>query len=196
MKHESSPEGDADWLRDLTSPNNRLAWVRFYHWIRPRILSLAHQRGLRHVEAMEAVQETMVAFSRDIADGRYDPARGALTSWILRLAGWKITEQFRQRRPDDANGEDGCAEMVDERALCAVGAADESLLEQALNMLPTRVSNLEYEIFVELVIDRDDGHTVARRKGISRNAVYLHKRRALACLRELLRSESMDGAGI
>jgi hypothetical protein len=54
------------------------------------------------------------------------------------------------------------------------------------------VSPLEHAVFEDLVVRRLDGASVAARHGITRNSVYLHKRHALARLRDLLQRWDAD----
>ncbi|MFO1522457.1 MAG: hypothetical protein U1G05_10530 [Kiritimatiellia bacterium] len=60
-------------------------------------------------------------------------------------------------------------------------------LERALVNLQSLITPLEYIIFRELAFEHAEGQTVADRHGLSRNAVYLHKRHALQKLEEILR---------
>jgi DNA-directed RNA polymerase specialized sigma24 family protein len=187
---------EEELARRLRDPRDHLAWIRLFQRIHDPLLQLGRHLGLTHEEADDAVQETLIHFQTDVEQGRFDPQQGRLTSWIWRLGKWKALEQMR-RRPLDlrqrATVDD--SQLADHWPAPACPWSEpgwEGRLAQAITRLADRVSGLEHAVFTALVVDRLDGAAVARRHGISRNSVYLHKRHALGKLRELLRGEARD----
>ena len=196
---EQAERSEQEWVALLQADGRPEAWGWLNHRVHDPLMHLGQRMGLSHEEAEEAVQETLVAFHGDLREGRFDPGKGSLFSWVWRLGRWKCIEQHR-RRPLDLRRradvlEDRWAEESEPTwgSIPSDGDPRMRWMAAALAELPRRVSPLEFEVFTALVLRREDGETAARRLGITRNSAYLHKRHALqrlrACVEELRAAE-------
>lgn len=179
----------------LRDGKDAMAWLRLYRRMGGPIIRHSMDRGLSHAEAEEVLQETMITFHRELQAGKFDLERGSLGHWIMHLAKWKMVDQFRKRSPEDRHHADVEDEILTGHITPEFDLAGEippapartEELERALVSLQSLITPLEYAIFRELAFEHADGQTVADRHGLSRNAVYLHKRHALQKLEEILR---------
>ena len=179
-------------LRDSADP---AAWLQIYRNVGGVVMRAAMDRGLSHAEAEDALQETMITFHQELVAGKYDPERGGLSHWVLHIAKWRMIDQFRKRLPEERMHADVEEEILAghlapevDTSAPAGGDAREAL-SGALEKLKGLINPVEFEIFSALAFGNQDGQTVAERHGLTRNAVYLHKRHALHKLEQLLRGE-------
>jgi RNA polymerase sigma factor (sigma-70 family) len=181
----------------LLNSQDPAAWLHLYRKVGAVVIRAGMDRGLRHVEAEEALQETMISFHRELLAGKFDPERGDLVSWILHIAKWRIIDQFRRRTPEERMHADVEEEILSGHLAPEVdpgipppsGCDPREGLEIALEKLKALINPAEFDIFTALAFGNQDGQTVAERHGLTRNAVYLHKRHALHKLEQLLRGE-------
>ncbi len=179
-------------LKDSGDP---AAWLRLYRLVGGVIIRASMDRGLSHAESEEVLQDTMITFHLELVAGKFEPDRGSLTQWILHIAKWRMIDQFRKRLPEERMHEDleedilaGHLAPEVETGAPVAGDAREAL-EAALEKLKALITPLEFEIFCALAFGNQDGQTVAERHGLTRNAVYLHKRHAMHKLEQILRGE-------
>lgn len=95
-------------LERLSDRADQTAWNEFDERFRRVILAAALRLGLSRPDAEEAAQETMLQAFRDYQQGRYDRARGRLSSWLIAIAHHRIIDIHRRRKrerhtdhPDD-----------------------------------------------------------------------------------------------
>lgn len=88
----------ASLIAAIKDAENGVRWQEFFDTYSPLILSLALRSGLTRTEADDVVQETMIGVAKKMPGFDYDPAVGSFKNWLLRLARWRITDQFRKRR--------------------------------------------------------------------------------------------------
>ena len=70
-------------------------WQEFFETYWQLIYSVAMRAGLRDDESQEVVQETCISVAKNV--GGYDSKAGSFKSWLLQMARWRITDQFRKR---------------------------------------------------------------------------------------------------
>ena len=86
----------------LRNWDDRKRWQEFFDSYWKLIYSAARKSGLTDAEAQEVVQETVITVAKKIDKLDYDPARGSFKGWLLQITRWRIADQFRKRRPEDA----------------------------------------------------------------------------------------------
>jgi RNA polymerase sigma factor (sigma-70 family) len=93
-------------LAGLQDPKNQEVWVEFDTRYRPVLFGVARRLGLSVADAEDVVQQTLVEFSRDFLDGRYDRHRGRLRTWIFGILRHRIIDLQRAdaRRPEHTSG--------------------------------------------------------------------------------------------
>jgi RNA polymerase sigma-70 factor (ECF subfamily) len=180
----------ATLLERLRQAADPVAWDEFYGRYWRLIHATARRRGCSDHTAEEVVQEAMLAVFNHRDAFTYDPARGRFRDWL-----GTVVRNLVARRRRAAN--DRIRPLADDAALAAaVDPADQpdeawdrdfdrATLASLLDVVRHEVTGPTYQAFELAVLHEMPGHEVARITGLSRNAVYLARRRVLARLREL-----------
>lgn len=174
-------------LREASDP---LAWEEFYERYWRLIFTTARRRGCSDHTAEEIVQEAMLAVFKGRAAFRYDPTRGRFRDWLGTVV--RNAVAARRRAPADR-----VQPLADDAALAALPddaarpdaewdrAFDLATLASLLDVVRHEVTPATFQAFELAVLQEMPGADVARVTGLSRNAVYLARRRILARLKEL-----------
>lgn len=174
-------------LREASDP---LAWEEFYERYWRLIFATARRRGCSDHTSEEIVQEAMVTVFKGRAAFRYDPERGRFRDWL----GTVVRNAVAARRRSPA---DRARPLADDAALAALadGAAppdaewnrafDLATLASLLDIVRHEVAPASFQAFELAVLQEMPGAEVAQVTGLSRNAVYLARRRILQRLKEL-----------
>jgi RNA polymerase sigma-70 factor (ECF subfamily) len=182
-----------DLLDGLRREGDDRAWREFCVRYEPALLAFARRAGLREQDARDVVQETFMAFLESFRDGRYDPRRGRLRSWLKGIILNKIREARRRLagrevqvldRTDTTAFMDG---IPDDRELTDVFDEEweRGVLAECLREVRQQVDAPTYQAFELYAVKSWPPEKVAEQLGISRNAVYISKSRVLSRLREL-----------
>ncbi len=175
-----------DALRDHS---NEPVWSHIDSRYRPVIAGLARRLGLNESDADEVAQQTLAEFVRAYREGRYDRAKGRLSSWILGIAHHTSLRLMRARRgqseadesiPDDANEASLRSIWTDER--------DRAILDRAIAMLREE-SDIDDRTLLafELVALRGvPAAEVGRQCAMSTDQVYVAKSRVTKKLKALV----------
>lgn len=179
-------------LHRLQDRQDQASWQEFFDTYWRLIYSVAVKAGLSPVEAEDAVQETVISVARAMKDFRYDPARGSFKGWLLQLAGWRITNQFKRRSahvPFDTDmGPDTTQPCASASPDAAFGVPPElerlweaeweqHLMQAALRRVRTQVSPRQYQMFDLYVLQERPVREVQEFLEVSRAEVYLAKHR-------------------
>jgi len=187
-------------VRRLKVLEDQESWDRFEGLYRRLVMGVAVKAGLRQEEAEDVWQETMASVSKHIQEFETNRARGSFRAWLLKMARWRICDQFRKRLPvappSDAPSEATATtptvervpdtHAVDLEALCDK-EFKEQLLEQGLKVLPHEVKADHYQVFHLAVIEGKPVAEVARMVGCSRAQVYVVKHRVGRALKRIVK---------
>jgi RNA polymerase sigma-70 factor (ECF subfamily) len=179
-------------LERLRDAGDGMAWEEFFHAYGPSLFAYAVRRGCSDATAQEMVQEVMLSVYQGRDLFRYDRERGRFRDWIGGILRNKIAE--RRRRPSERfrgrGGPDDDVQAV-EAANVSPDQVWEDLFEQALlsallDAVRREINPRTYQAFELLVLHELPGEEVASVTGLSRNAVYLARRRVCQRLEELV----------
>jgi RNA polymerase sigma-70 factor (ECF subfamily) len=185
--HSQTPATLLERLREASDP---LAWEEFYERYWRLIYATARRRGCSDHTAEEIVQEAMLAVFKGRGAFRYDPARGRFRAWL----GTVVRNAVAARRRGPADRPQPVADDAPLAAAAAATAApdaewdrafDLATLASLLDVVRHEVAPATFQAFELAVLRELPGADVARVTGLSRNAVYLARRRILARLKEL-----------
>jgi RNA polymerase sigma factor (sigma-70 family) len=193
---------DPDWvttstiLLRLRDFDDSLAWGLFVGRFRDPVVAFAQRMGLSAQEAEDASQETLVAFSRALREGRFDPARGRLSHWLFGFA-LRQAQRARMRAAQRGHVElgaepefwEGLGEYVSRTGWDEDW--ERAMTEQCIARARRELSPRTYEAFELSVKSGLPADEVALQLGIPVKAVYNAKHRALRRLREI-RAELED----
>ena len=176
-------------LKDL---DDSKSWTTFYDTYANLIYGFALKAGLSHIEAQEALQETIIEVSKRIPRFHAERKSGSFKSWLCKLASWKIGDQFKKRRRNQRLTATDTTE-VDPKKLDLDTFADPStsselerlwvsewenhLIYRTLAALDRQIPTEHYQIFLLLVRDETAPATVAESFGYTVSRIYVIKHR-------------------
>jgi RNA polymerase sigma-70 factor (ECF subfamily) len=189
----------ATLLERLRNGSAVLAWEEFFQRYGRAIYALARSRGCSAQTAEDVVQEVLLAIFEQHEVFEYDPSCGRFRDWLAAVV--RNVVATRRRRPSQrVRGEGGDSEMESEPE--AAEASPEAGLEAAferamlavlLAVVRQEVTPETYQAFELSVLHELPAREVAEITGLSRNAVYLARRRVLRRLRDLGAPYREDG---
>lgn len=177
-------------LDQMQGGQDQRAWHTFMRAYAPLLIAFAKRLGLSDADANDAVQDTLVAVHRHFQnlDAPFDRSKGRFKSWLRGVAQHKVRDIQRRRArieraeaargqetPGTARGTDGLEEAFEEEW-------QRNLLARALEQVAREVPPNVFQAFELYAVHGRSPDDVARLLGISRNAVYIRKTRALRCL--------------
>jgi RNA polymerase sigma-70 factor (ECF subfamily) len=189
----------ATLLERLRDGNAAMAWEEFFQRYGRLIYAAARSRGCRDHTAEEIVQEVMLTVFQQRDVFRYDPGRGRFRDWLRSVVRNAVAEHRRapsQRvRAQGGVWQDRFPEPCDDATPDQAweAAFEESLLAALLDVVRREVAPETYQAFELLTLEELSGRQVAKITGLSRNAVYLARKRVLMRLRELGASYGQEG---
>lgn len=178
-------------LDDLRDPENHLVWKAFDERYRPILVALARRSGLGTADAADAAQDALVRFVTAYHDGRYDPGRGRLGSWLVGIARHCIADVHgRRSRRREQRGLSGIPHLPGEAELEAIWdeECDREILRQAMDQLRSGTA-VDARTIRAFELQAFHGHaaaTVALDQTMTLNEVYLAKHRCLKRLRGIV----------
>jgi len=119
-------------LDALLERDNEPAWAHVDARYRPVIRGLARRLGLNDTDADEVAQQALAEFLRAYREGRYDRAKGRLSSWLLSIAHHTALRLCRQDKRNA--GIPSLSEVPDESALRSIWTdeRDRAILARAM----------------------------------------------------------------
>ena len=185
-------------LERLRDPADPLAWDEFFLRYWRLIFSFARRRGCSDHTAEEIVQEVMLAVFQQREVFHYDRSQGRFRDWLATVVRNLVAAQRRRpaQRVRAVGGEK--AEAAAEAQQAAPDAAWEAafeagLLAALLDVVRREVSPETFQAFEMSVLGELPGARIAAMTGLSRNAVYLARKRVFRRLQELGASYADDG---
>jgi RNA polymerase sigma factor (sigma-70 family) len=188
----------ATLLERLRDGDAVMAWEEFFQRYGRVIYAAARSRGCREHTAEEIVQEVMLTVFQHRDVFRYDPRRGRFRDW-LRMVVRNAVAEHRRGPSQRVRAQGGSGEHFSELPNAALpdqaweAAFEQSLLAALLEVVRREVTPETFQAFELTTLGELSGRQVAKLTGLSRNAVYLARKRVLRRLRELGASYREDG---
>jgi RNA polymerase sigma factor (sigma-70 family) len=184
----------ASLLEGLRHPANDTVWRSYVDRYRPVIVAFAMRLGLAPDDAEDAAQEILLEFSTAYREGKYDPQKGRLRSWLFGIARNQVASRRRRRRDREiaagvGAGDSGILDQVPDTADPDAVWEEEwrrAILGQCLDEVRREVQPQTFEAFELFALREWPAERVAERLGITANAVFGAKRRVLQRAREIL----------
>jgi RNA polymerase sigma-70 factor (ECF subfamily) len=186
-------------VAQLKNVDHQDSWRQFFALYRRLILGVAIRAGLREQEAEDVLQETMTSVAKHIREFEADPKRGSFRAWLLKMARWRIQDQFRKRLPVAAGSAVAFdetattptiervpdARKVDLERLCDA-EWKEQLMKRALEDLQFEVKAEHYQIFHLVTAEQKPIAEVAGMVGRNAAQIYVVKHRVSNALRKIV----------
>jgi RNA polymerase sigma factor (sigma-70 family) len=205
MSHEPDELIPTRWtlISRLKSWDDHESWREFFDLYWKLIYGAALKSGLSPTEAQEVVQETIISACKSIKSFKADPSLGSFKGWLLKLTRWRILDQVKKRRPEDAawnhkpRSHDDSAATTSTVANIPDPSADvleqiwdneweRNLLAAGLQLLERQTNAKHYQIFFLHVIKQYPVEKVAKVTGVTADQVYLIKHRLGALFKSAL----------
>jgi len=177
-----------------------LAWDEFFGRYWRLIYAFARRRGCADHTAEEIVQDVMLKVFEQKDIFHYDPQRGRFRDWLGTLVRNQVAEYRRRpaQRVRALGGSSGGlpAQVEDDDAppdALWEDAFEESLLGILLDVVRWEMNPRDYLAFELLALGQLPGAEVAKITGLTRNAAYKARKRALRRLSELGGTYRDDG---
>ncbi len=178
-------------IERLGNWEDQKSWDEFYRTYWRLIYGVGLKSGLRSEEALDVVQETILAIAKQSKEHRYDPKAGSFKVWLMNMTRWRIGDQFRKRAKDTAmyhfpGDEDGRntstldrVEDPDAQKLDRIWEVEwkRNIADRAIATVKQRVSPRQFQIFDAYVIKQWSVKKVMTELGVSMAQVYLAKHR-------------------
>jgi RNA polymerase sigma-70 factor (ECF subfamily) len=175
-------------LEQLRQPADEAAWRRFVHLYTPLLYSWARRVNLQDQDASDLVQDVLIVLVRKLPEFQYDK-RKKFRAWLrtVLLNKWRDSRKksaLRAKRAEEA----GFPELADPYQTDGLEEAEyrQYLASRALRLMQAEFETSTWKAFWEYLVEGRPAAEVARRLGITVNAVYLAKCRVLRRLREEL----------
>jgi RNA polymerase sigma-70 factor (ECF subfamily) len=179
-------------LLGLRDPDNAEIWQSFVERYRPLILQFALHLGLGAEDAEDVAQISLLEFQQNYKEGKYDRDKGRLRSWLFGL----VRRQILNYRRRLAGHEQQAHSRQEADALTELPAPDrmqelweqewqQAVLRACMDEIRREVQAQTLVAFEMFALQDRPAEEVAQHLGVSRNAVFLAKRRVLQRLREL-----------
>jgi len=175
-------------LHDLQTTQGQDAWQQLCTALRPAVVHFAQALGLAPQDAEDAAQETLMVFFKSLQAGSYDRSKGRLSHWLLGIARRVILNQRRRSAGQGGHADtEFWSSLQDDSRTEAVWEAlwQKAVLQRCLDQARSEFDPKVFEAFRSYGMDEVPAQEVARRLGITVNAVYIAKSRVLARRREL-----------
>jgi RNA polymerase sigma-70 factor (ECF subfamily) len=186
-----------DSLRDESRPEG---WEQFSARYWPVLAGFARKLGLSEADAADAAQWTLMEFLREFRAGRYERARGRLSSFVVGIARNRILTLRRQARRGSAGSgggsKDGPApgdsadQLPDDATMTDMWENERrrAILEDAVAQLrgSSRLSPSTFRAFELVALRGVPATEAAAQSGLSVEEVYVARSRCTKRLRELV----------
>lgn len=177
---------DITFLKKIID-GDEISWDNFHRIYSPLIRSCGSHWGLNELECDELVQEVMICFFNNSHAFIYDRTKGSFRSYLRTVARNSVFSILKKRSDWD--------EERDSQEKFLDYAFDEKwdsewhnyLFTESLKILKDEMEDISYRSFCMYVLEEKSPAQVASALGISVNAVYVNKCRALEHLRRSVR---------
>ena len=195
-------------IERLKNWDDQESWRQFFETYWKLIYGVAIKSGLTHPEAQDVVQETVMSVCKSMHNFKADPAHGSFKAWLLNLTRWRITDQFRKRRPTVSTREEppnsgsessesartptAVEELVPDPAGNALEAIwndewEKHIVDAALEKVKQQSSAKHYQIFFLQAIKQIPPAKIAETLNLNVDQVYLIKHRLTKVFEEALK---------
>ena len=166
---------------------DEISWEQFKKIYSPLIRSCGFHWKLSAAECDELIQEVMISFFKRSKSFKYDREKGSFRSYLRIIARNATFAMLKKRSGDESNVNDtpGMLDLAFDEQWDAEW--HNHLYVQALKLLQNEMEAVSFRAFYLYVIEGRSPAAVAAELGISVNAVYINKSRALEHLRRTVK---------
>jgi RNA polymerase sigma factor (sigma-70 family) len=196
----SWPETRMTLIRQLADPANVTAWLQFEKTYQPAIYRFARSRGLQQADALDVVQEVMLAVHRQAAHWTPTGRNGSFRAWLGETVR-RTTLQLLRLRTRIGVGLGGSSVGT---ALDAIPAHDDRELNHvndqrwrffcAAAVVESEVCALNWRAFWMTAVEGKSAEEVATILDTRVGTVYSAKCRVMARIRRVAAAQQKDAS--
>lgn len=187
-----SPVTRASLLLRLKDDSDTEAWQEFVRLYGPVVYHFGRKRGLQDADAVDLMQEVLRTVAAHATRLAYDPSRGSFRGWLFTVTRNKLYTFLDRRR----NREQATGDSTTRQALQAAPDREsdleasweheyqQQLTARAMERVRPEFQKNSWDAFWLTAVDGVPAQEAARRLNLSPGAIYVHKSRVLARLRE------------
>lgn len=166
---------------------DEVSWEQFKQIYSPLIRSCGFYWKLSETECDDLVQEVMISFFKRSGTFKYDRSKGSFRSYLCTIAR-NSTFAILRKRSDNLSNADEINSVMD-LAFAEQWDAEwhNHLFSEALKVLEREMEAISYRSFYAYVIEGRKPTEISEDLGISVNAIYINKCRALEHLRRTVK---------
>lgn len=186
-------ETRASLILRLGDPEDDVAWSEFMHIYEPLLLRLARRWGLQQADALEVVQETLLAVAKAIPQFDRHQHSGAFRAWLAGISRNKLVDHLtRSRRQVRGSGESDVHRWLDQVACESsdVSVWDWNQKQQVFTWAADRVrhqvSEATWEAFHRTSVLGETVANVASELNMRVGMVYVARSRVMARLQKMV----------
>ena len=183
-------------LARLADAEDHAAWLEFERSYQPAVYRYARSRGLQQADALEVVQEVLVAVHRAMGDWRPSHRPGSFRAWLAEAVRRISLQVIRQRGRAGRTIGGSAAEAVLNSVGVEPEAASDSIDDQrwtffcAAAEVESDVQESTWRAFWLTAVENRSPESVASELGFSVGNVYSAKCRVLARIRRRIEEMS------
>ncbi len=188
-----NPETRASLILRLGDPADDLAWSEFLQIYEPLLLRLATRWGLQQADALEVVQETLLAVAKAIPTFDRNQHPGAFRGWLAAITRHKLVDHLgRTRRREAASGDSNVQRWLDQVASPASDASvwdwnqKQQMFVWAAAKVQQQVNTSTWQAFHRTSVLGEPVADVATDLHLREGMVYVARSRVMARLRKLI----------
>ncbi len=178
---------NASLLLRIRDREDQHSWKEFHKIYAPMIIGFAMTRGLTRDDAEDLCGQCLQAVVSQIDTFEYSKSRGGFKAWLRTLVSRRIVDQFRKRRPQQADT--GRLRDLEDSGQSPEAVWDRQWdlrhLEYCMEQVKDRVADEKYHAFYLLVIGQCSVSDVCDKLEMNPNQVY----KAKSNIQKLIRAE-------
>jgi RNA polymerase sigma-70 factor, ECF subfamily len=195
------PETRYSLLIRLQNSEDQSAWSDFTQMYEPTVYRLARHHGLQHADALDLVQEVMLAVAGAVNNWQADRERGRFSTWLYRVAKNQalnvITRGARHRARGGGMSDLFEFQIADETETATFFDIEyrREVFHLAAESVRKEVQSSSWHAFWATSVDGQSITDVAQELRMTAGAVYAARSRVMARLRrkvELLQASSAE----
>ena len=176
-------------LKRLRDGDDAVTWHEFFDRYWRAMYMFAKRRGCSEQTAQDVVQEAILTVFEKRAVFNYDPVRGRFRNWLFKIVSQKLALYRRRQDATLKRPRDEQAGLMAEEPILPESkweaAFEHNLLLALLEVVRSEVNPRTYQAFELTTLYEMPGSKVAKLTGMTRNAIYLSRKRVMQRLREL-----------
>ncbi len=197
-----APSTRPSLLVRIRDPRDEAAWEEFVSLYGPLVRTLARRGGLQDADTHDLEQEVYRSVAGAIERYDLDPGRGSFRAWLFRIARNHMLNAFvaRKRHPQGSGDTRMGAALEshvdpspspDETALFDA-AYRKRIFEWAAARVRPHFKETTWAAFWKTAVEGCEVGEVAQELSLSAGAIYVHRNRVMARIREVIREVEGD----